>query len=246
MKVFVLLYCRNDEDINGNKLFFDTVRVGFPDAQIHVVDNRNEQKYRNLFEDLTASIDGVFHQSQNEILHSEFIKTLVMNEKDSFYLIDPDTIWLYKMSTEFDCSIAGRLIPQFFDSYSGCNTFSRLHTSCLYVNPDRTRKHISEFNKFAFDGFNDDMYKIDGIWYRHDTCGKLFHALDEDVYVFDESINNSFVHIFCGTHISLIKNHYPELKEIHQSIENGECDLRSLHKLHNEFFISNKWIKKAT
>ena len=238
VKIFVLLYCHSYENLPGNLLFFESVRIGFPDAEIHVVDNDCAHVYREQFESKTEKINGIFSTFKREVLHSNFIESLVKEESEDFYIIDPDTVWFRRMPENYDAPIAGRLIPAFFDSYTGCNTFSRLHTSCLFLSPARIRNQIAMLNKFAFNGFHDDMIKQDGSWFRYDTCGKLFHALREKAHIFNDQENSAFAHLFCGTHLSLIKQYYPQLAEIHKSVYAGERDLQWLYREQDNFFRS--------
>lgn len=226
--------------MHGNMLFFETVRTGFPDADIHVVDNASDYRYRDEFARSTAKINGSFTKLTREVVHSNFVESLVNRENDDFYIIDPDTIWFKRMPDRYNAAMAGRLIPGFFDSYTGCNTLSRLHTSCLFLSPDRIKAKVAGMKQFAFNGFRDEMLMHDGKWIRYDTCGKLYHALKDEAHVFSDEENSAFAHLFCGTHLDLVKSHYPKLAEIHSLVSTGKRDLQLLYREQNDFFMSLK------
>ncbi len=239
MRVFVLLYCRSDDNLQGNLLFFESIRVGFPDAEIHVFDNNNPHAYCEQFAHETERIKGTFTMLSREILHSQFIESLAKKEDEDFYVVDPDTIWFDRMPKSYDAPLAGRLIPAFFDSFTGCHTLSRLHTSCLFLSPAAIRSHLSGLrNKFAFNGFRDVIFKHNGKWFRYDTCGQLYHALQDAAHVYDDQENSAFAHLFCGTHLDLMRQYYPRLAEIHDLVAKGERDLQWLYHEQNNFFNS--------
>jgi len=240
MNVHVLLYCRTEEDVKGNTLFFDTVRVGFPDATIHVWDNANQDAYRNRFKSDSNAVNCEHHNIEREILHSDWIKHLVDVEKQPFYIIDPDTIWYDKMPERFDAAIAGRVIPEFFDHYTGCFTFERIHTSCIYIDPLVVQNAMDVEGKFAFDWASDDMIPDPdqkGEWLRFDTCAKLYHAMPTKlIHKFTDEENSKFAQLFCGTHQSIIKNYYKELADVWDTV--GNRDFRNLYKEQHKFFTT--------
>jgi len=245
MKVFTLLYSRSKEDDLGNFLFFETFRVGFPDAELFVFSNANTNKFNQVAEKFTHQNDGKFLLINKEIEHPQFINYLIQAEDKPFYLIDPDTIWFDKMPKHFDSPLAGRFIPRFYDLHANANTFERLHTSCLYISPKEIKevyKHVDEY--FNINYVEPLIYYLEGKRYRFDTASQLYQLLKSHnlIHVFDETINEKFCHLFCGSHISLVSKSYPEINEMHKlAIENVEY-AKNLKKKQDLFFSSKPWI----
>jgi len=245
MKVFTLLYSRSKEDDLGNFLFFETFRVGFPDAELFVFSNANTNKFNKVAEKLTHQNGGEFFLINKEIEHHQFISFLIQNENKPFYLIDPDTIWFDKMPKHFDSALAGRFIPRFYDLHANSNTFERLHTSCLYISPKEIKEVYERFDEyFNIDYLKPLIYYLDGKRYRFDTASQLYQILKnyDLISVFDESINEKFCHLFCGSHVSLVSKAYPEISETHNlAIKNVEY-AKNLKKKQDLFFLSRAWI----
>ena len=178
LTVYTLLYCRANEDKEGNFIFFDSVRKGFPNAQINVYSNANSKEFNKKAKSKCESIDANFIELKDEIQHYYFIEHILNAKNKPFYIIDPDTVWFDEMPLKFDADIAGRYIPNFYDKYSDTNTFSRLHTSCLYVNPVSTKEHLAQT---AFSGeinlIKPTIFYLNKIRFRHDTCSSLYHFL---------------------------------------------------------------------
>ena len=70
INVFILTFCRNLDLFYGTKLIFETLRVGFPNAKITVVDNASLQKVRGEIESL------YFFYGENTYLINEAIEEI--------------------------------------------------------------------------------------------------------------------------------------------------------------------------
>ncbi len=62
INVFILTYCRNTELFYGTELIFKTLRVGFPNAKVTVVDNASIPEVRTEIELLAKENDCLFEQ----------------------------------------------------------------------------------------------------------------------------------------------------------------------------------------
>jgi hypothetical protein len=241
VQVRTLLYCRNEEDARGNFLFFDTIRTGFPDATISVYGNRNDEHFDQAACEKAAEIGASYITLDKEIEHASLINASILHPNEPLYVIDPDTIWFEPMPAAFDAAMAGRFIPNFYDVYSQTNTHKRLHTSVLYLDPPRIRKALEGATRFYFEPVFECTYYLDGALYRFDTLSKLYNFLSDDCHSFTEEENLKFAHIFCGTHISLVKDFIPLLMDTHNLALTDHEFARSLYPLQNDFFISSPW-----
>lgn len=245
MKVFTLLYSRSQEDDAGNFVFFETFKKGFPKAELFVYSNNNSSQFNEKAKELTYKNNGKFFVFSEEVEHDEFISYLIYTQDEPFYLIDPDTIWFEEMPNYIDSALAGRFIPKFYDLYNDANTFERLHTSCLYISPEKIKQIYRNTLKYCdLNYIKPFVYYVGGKRYMFDTTAQLYQLLENYnlTHAFDEAIDQKFCHLFCGSHISLISKVYPELIKAHRyAIENEEY-AKQLKKEQDLFFLSSPWI----
>jgi hypothetical protein len=243
-KVHTLLYCRSSKDEEGNFLFFKTLRTGFPNCEINVYSNANSKSFNQIAKAFALKVDANFIELPQEIEHCNFIGYFLTNEKEPFYVIDPDTIWFDEMPTEFPADIAGRYIPNFHDKYSNSNTYERLHTSCLYLNPSSIQDRISthEFHH-EFDYIRPSIFYYQNKCYRHDTCSKLYGFLKNTntALAFNEELNNKFAHLFCGTHLSQVSQDYPELEQQYVMCKENPEQAKVFFQKQQKFFLQTPW-----
>lgn len=245
LNTYTLLYCRDEEDVFGNFLFFESVREGFPESNITVISNANEDHFNEQAKELCESISANYIIFPDECTHHGLIDHLLKTETQPFYLIDPDTIWYSPMPQEYDAAIAGRYISAFFDVYHNANTFPRLHTSCLYLDPIRIRTQLDAAERnFEFNPVDPALFHLDDVWYRHDTLSKMYGLLKcvNEVEVFDEEVNKKFSHLFCGTHLSLVGKSIRELKEANYKVRQDRNYARQMQMMQEEYFTNNPWI----
>ena len=243
INVYTLLYARTEEDVAGNTLFFSTVKKGFPNSNIHVFDNNNSAQLQAIFSEKTEDIGGVFSSLEKEVYHHAFIANLIELNSEPFYLIDPDTIWFDSMQTDFDSAIAGRLIPGFYEEFNQANLFPRIHTSCIYINPKEFKNLAASVKQSSSNLIDPYSFCWEDIWYKFDTFSKFYCAFSGHCKNFSESENNKFAHLFCGTHISSVKDKMPILLDMHQQTLQNMKYAQNLHKIQNEYFTQFPWKK---
>lgn len=244
MNVHVLLYCRAEENIVGNFLFFQTIRTGFPDQDIFVFSNNNDDQFNKVASNLCTKINANFIVLDSEVSHAEHISNLLSIEKNPFYIVDPDTIWYEAMPYSYQALMAGRYIPDFYDFLSESNTYERFHTSCLYLNPSGIYEQLSKVEYLSeFDSIAPSIYYHNGIRYRHDTTSKLYHffKFKGKTFNFDTEINNKFAHLFCGTHLDVASKAYPQLKDCYQKVLQDPEFGKTLKKEQDLVFLSSSW-----
>lgn len=155
--VKILAYCANPELWRAMTLVFDSLRTGFPTAQVQVFINCVPSNAEGAL--LTKAVqdarvdqigwepregEGVFTPTTT---HWQWILDLLDRETEPFYICDTDIVfWSSVEGWDFgDAAMAGRYIPQFKDSFTNCVTRPRLHTSLLYLNPVEIKKRVTAY-----------------------------------------------------------------------------------------------------
>lgn len=166
-------------------MVFKTLRVGFPKANVVVYLNDLDDASENTLLQECGRTMSIARETHT--IHHEWIERLVLTEDEPFYLVDSDTIF-YSSFERFDFTasiMAGRRIPEWRDSFSGCITRARLHTSLLYIDPVKVRQSIFEYHaKIAdtiFTPKSNLIYPLvvpfKGNPFFYDTCSLLYHAI---------------------------------------------------------------------
>ena len=213
MKVFILTYCRNLGQLYGSTLVFDTLRVGFPNAEITVFDNNSLPDARFEIERLALRAGCRSVMLDREIAHDEFLSTVCSQEAHPICFVDPD-VCFWNSVEEFDPRrpLAGRYLPAFQDEFSQTLTFPRLHTSLLFVRSPKTllgeikgfpRMGAREFNPWKPAVFREPRDGGNpGRWVRYDTGSALYHALDPHVEHFGSEMLDRYEHLFFGSYLN--------------------------------------------
>lgn len=215
INVFILTFCRNLELFYGTELIFKTLRVGFPNAKVTVVDNASLPETRHEIELLAKKNDCQFIQLNSPgVQHHEFIKdTIYASAKNKTYrgplaFLDPDVcFWHCCEEFDFDGLIAGKLFDKFFDYMTQTITMPRIHPSFFWVQDvvklmDEIRK--IKVKRFDFEPFLPYSCMIGEIWYRFDTGASLYAAISSTVSGFTEEHFNCYDHLYCGSHFDWV------------------------------------------
>jgi hypothetical protein len=197
MNVFILVTNRQPELNPGSVMVFDTLRKGFPTANINVTLNSGiqERENRQAFEGVSRAIDKLAKAGPTSIqigpiqktIHHDWIAGLIANETEPFFICDTDVVF-WDNFEQFDFSeqfIAGRRIPQWRDEFTACVTRPRLHTSLLYIDPVAVRREVQTyFSKFPKTPFNPFTNLVDPLCvpfksetYFYDTMSMMYHAI---------------------------------------------------------------------
>jgi hypothetical protein len=244
-RVYVLTYCKDIGQLYGALLVFDTIRIGFPTAEIIVVDNNSIPEAVIEIEKAARKVNARFIKLENEVFHHEYLRFILNSENDEsqIYLIDPDVIfWKNVEAFTTDKLFAGRLIPEFFDAYNAVLTKARIHTSFLHIPSAKLlrEKIIPLENKYRTNIIKDTTLKTNDEWVMWDTFAQVFECLHSDIEIFTEEKNECFDHIFCGSHLNVLakKHHHSRMHEIHHlAIENPQ-ELKGIWREQHEFFLS--------
>lgn len=194
MKVHILVTLRKGQERLA-VLVFDTLRVGFPTADVTVHLNGIEPgtaedgMVRELTEKTKCSVRYVAHT-----IHHRWITELLEAETGPCWILDGDVIFYSNIETwQFDpfrVPMAGALIPEFRDEFTKAITRSRLHTSLLYVNPGLMKElEMQRLAKLTITPFNPPiglvepvMVPLNGETYFYDTLSLAYHALGGETF----------------------------------------------------------------
>jgi hypothetical protein len=141
-----------------------------------------------------------------DTIHHKWIEVLVQTQNESFFILDTDVI-LYQNFERFSFTgpLAGWRIPEWRDEFSGCITRARLHTSLLYIDPEKTRKLIQIYESSIADTeFTPKVnlfyplvipYKYSPMFY--DTGSLLYHTVGGQP--FSDEQKSAYFHFNFGT-----------------------------------------------
>ena len=248
MNLFILTWCQDEETLYGNLLTAQTLRIGFPTANVTVVDNASIPSAREKIKQTYEREGCKFIQLDTEIPHHQFIGDVIAHYPgDNVAFLDPDLVfWGNMEELDYPGLLNGRLIPNFYDNFTRTKTVERLHTSLIVI-PDlatlraylqKTRMHHFEAAYVA-----PTMIKMDGVWYRWDTMATMYGELKDFCHVFGEELD-MYDHLFCGSNFHFIKHKIgvQELEQVHEEVKNGNVFLlKGVHKAHDAYFLKHKW-----
>jgi hypothetical protein len=208
MKVFILTYAPSMERLYGNTLIFKTLRVGFPNAEVHIYDNHSDMSCVSEIQKLAEENGCTFNYLKEPINHHDFIESQILSNEGTIIFLDPDIIfWKDFERFKVEKLVAGSFIPTFFDSYTQCLTFARVHSSFLWINDVgklRNEVELIKQQKFEFNPYSPSMLRYNGRWLRYDTMAMLYHAIPDKFLAFREYWLEHYDHLFCGTHLESV------------------------------------------
>lgn len=211
MKVFCLVTVRTNPPAPGSVMVFDTIRTGFPTAELNFQINRSSSVAPEV--DLVIIEKAKKVSAENwfcggETIHHEWIHILLERENEPFWLCDTDVMFWDKVEhwkPKEGEALMGRRIPQFLDEFTGTITRPRLHPSLLYVDPVLVRTKAADWRKQFLDSpfnpladlVNPLMVPFKGKAHFYDTMGMLYHAIGGQAFT-DEQLD-CFDHMNFGT-----------------------------------------------
>ncbi len=153
-KVYIVTWCRNAELLYGATLIFATLRTGFPDCEVVVVENASPPELRGPIHKAAGAAGCRVVQLEKEWAHWALIEKFVMDGDQPTVILDSDIV-LWERVSEWDFGdalMAGRFLPEFADSFSDTLTLSRLHSSHLWFpRPAELRTRIQAIRQRRFE-----------------------------------------------------------------------------------------------
>lgn len=250
--VFILTHCRRAELFYGTSLIFRTLRVGFPNARVTVVDNASLPEVRAEIEGLARDSDCEFRQIDGPaIAHDAFLEStlasLAAGGGGPLVFLDPDLcLWRSCEDLEFGALLAGKLVAAHEDPVMQCVVLPRLHTSFLWIADSRSlQQEIDRLRRphFDFRPFQPFSVKLGDAWIRYDTGGSLYAAVADRTHAFGGAELDRYDHIYCGAHFDLHAPHWTgELRELMHRIHGAarDGDLESLRGVWRE--LDRVWL----
>lgn len=204
--VHILVTCRNPELKAMSLLVFDTIRVGFPTARIHVY--LNDIKDEEIIARCKEFDPG---PGRMITIHHNWIQMLIDALVHPFVICDTDAIFYSKVEDwEFTTALAGYRMPEFHDEFTGAITRSRLHTSLMFIDPAKFRQATAHYERdFQQTVFNPFASYVDplclplnGRGYFYDTMAMAYHAIGGTE--FTQQQKSAYFHFHYGTLSDLV------------------------------------------
>lgn len=253
VQIYCITYCQDEANLYGTTLTFKTLRTGFPNANVHVIDNGSLLSVRPAIHRHVVDVGATWTSLPVEVGHWQIIQSLIMEAQSAepIVFIDPDLVFWSDVSTWMfpeETLIAGREIPSFHDPYTKAYTHRRLHTSFLWVpRPHALQQEVISLRKqyFEWDPFKPVMLHQNDRWERLDTMGALYHALPvAKTKKFTTAQLESYDHLFAGTIHNVVSSNIPpefrrRFDDTHRAALKGALnELKGIWKEQDRFFAS--------
>lgn len=217
LKVHILITERPDEDRFGVRCVFNSLRIGFPTAEIITQSNigfRHDEWIADVFN----------HADRND--------KLVFCDTDMIFY---DNVEPYLSNIQEP--LAGRYVPNYYNEVVKANEVCRFHTSLLLIsNVDHVRRYIAEVTtaaNYPYNPFAPFVFKQYGTSKFYDTCANLFHTVSPyHKKEFCPEFLEKYTHLGCGTMLNYIA----------ARMQNGEA-FKALHEQakHNPHSVKGFW-----
>lgn len=224
---------------------FKTLRVGFPDANVNVWINQASQTLLSAF-DWIVSEPGYKVIASGIWRHDQWIEALLERSPEPFWIVDTDVVFFDRMPEPGDAALMGRYEPAFVEPWTGTHRVERLHTCCLYLNPDliwqQTREWMVRWHPKGFP-FQPSVEMIRQHYVPqgagqaplfYDTCSGLYRAIGGRAFTDEEDAR--FEHLHCGSYSQRINGALPGIREVHSAVFRDVNAARGLRTQQNQFY----------
>lgn len=244
MKVLMLTYCQNIENLYGNLLTFKTFRTGFPTTELIVYDNNSIPIAKHAIREEVKKLNGTFISLKQEVKHHDWIEEMCHLRNEPIVFCDPDMIFWDEVQW-YDCPglLGGRLVPTFYDDIvSHSITHERLHTCLLFV--PQPRKLIQTIYNLGdkligFEPFVPVSLILKGKRHFWDTLGVFYDACPDECIAFDTNMLNSFDHLNNGTVFTKVDDKFSHFNKTHNLARSGQLEkLKGLWKAQDLYYKS--------
>jgi hypothetical protein len=201
--VYVTTWCKNPQLLYGSTLVFDSIRVGFPNAEVVVIENASIREARAAIVEAAQAADCKIRLVEKELPHWKILEDLCLSAKRPFVFLDPDVaFWGSVEDWEFGGALmAGRFLPP-CEVVNGRYLVPRLHTSHLWFpDPFRLQDRISSIT--ANGAAVTKLFQGGGMpcGLQWDTADILHLALGADAQPFTEVQLEAYDHLFAGSYL---------------------------------------------
>lgn len=221
--------------IDACTLAFDTLRVGFPNAEIQVTVNNNIHGPSEVTGEVFRKIKDIGALprwagnmvSGGMIHHAEWIRRMVMDETECggrpVVILDPDVIfWKSCEDWEFsdETMLAGYHVPRMWNDFAKCVSVSRIHTSFMWfkrlsalralIQETYPYSHSATGHYSPCDPFMPAVRFDNGKPLFWDSCSNLYQMLPLwAVKNFDESHKACFDHLNSASFYDVMTERMP-------------------------------------
>jgi hypothetical protein len=186
--------CRTLDALDATVARLKTVRVGFPNARICVLNRQVQATAASEIAQVAGTLDcDVTRFTLSAKPYSQLGEILMDPGNQGTHVIVDSSVafWSTCEGWEFEALIAGRLVPSFLDERRGCISMARLHPSLWWI-PDAAalRARIARDYRASELGYLDAVAPYlcrdlaSGAWYRFATGANLYAALKDSVHTF--------------------------------------------------------------
>lgn len=209
VNVHVLVKCKGKNHLPLSLLVFDTIRVGFPTAKVHVCDNASGFG-RAQIQKKAEEIGAAFSSMTERVAHGDFIAERMARAEGPTVFVDTDMIFWENcegITLPEGKLYGGRFIPE--ANECGARVPARIHPSLFFVpDPAALRAALAPFYKklWYFKPFQGYTTVVDGKAVCWDVNSSLFAALPDAAYAFGEAELNCYDHLFAGTYADKLED----------------------------------------
>jgi hypothetical protein len=139
VNVVIITHCRVARFVYASTLIFKTIRTGFPNATIHVVDNSSIPGIRRVIRQEANRTGSAFEQIDTDpvehgVLIEQLVRTYASGREDKpLVILDSDLVFWDNCEAEsFTALIVGKPVPKYKDVL-GVTSAERLHSSFLWI-----------------------------------------------------------------------------------------------------------------
>jgi hypothetical protein len=248
--VYTLTWCKRAEQLYGTTLVFKTLRDGFPNAPLRVIDAASVPEFRDAIRSCATACRAQFSQLERRVELADFIEWSLHNQRTgAAVFVDPDVcFWERIEDWEFEGLAAGRFIPRHHCEFEHCPSEPRLHTSLLWV-PDVAAMNaaIADVRRSHryFRPFANVVVRLGDHWRYFDAGACLYSIFPNQMRHFDASQLDAYDHIFAGTYAdSVLARLSPEsaatYSAIHSTAKQDYRQLKGCWRRQEEYFQSRR------
>lgn len=139
-QVHILATVRNPALLPAARLVFQTLRIGFPTAEVIVWGNGLDKASAKVIQEDARKCGATF-RNDPQIAHGRWIEALCTLRTLPFWICDTDIVFFDEVEHWFsgrdDTVFSGRYEPAFREQWTGSLHVARLHPSLMWFNPQR-------------------------------------------------------------------------------------------------------------
>jgi hypothetical protein len=231
--VQILVSVPDPARVDACTLCFDTLRVGFPRASIHVSINHNTHPdaLPIIFDRARKATSFIYHLNKT-VHHAEWIRRTVFlatTMGQPLVICDADTIF-WKSCEDWHFTpntlLAGYYVPRIWNDFAKCVSYPRIHTSMMVMpDPAALWQTIKEIYPYSHEKcgeycpcspFMPTVQYVDQVPYFWDSCANLFQMLMSErapkraTHAFDRAQLECYDHLNSASFYDVMAERLPD------------------------------------